>query len=124
MSRRKTFWNRAQQPHRVVALLASLAITFILHFFVIDWRLQLTGFVLLLFGINLFVYYFTDDFQEDGIFTIPSYNIVLWLILEGLLCFAIYYAQSTSPWIESYNEKLPFLITRIYIITSLLLGEK
>ena len=122
--RRKKFLERITQPQRLVLLALSLSALLSLHQFVTDWQLQTLGLFLVLVCDNLFIYFYTDDFIADGIFTVPVYNLVASLAGNVLICLALYYSQLLSPFSRFSNVNLPFLLTKLFFVFVTLIDEK
>ncbi|WP_251867785.1 hypothetical protein [Enterococcus malodoratus] len=122
--RRKKFLERLMQPRRLFVIAFSALAILVIHYFVPDWRLQALGFFLVLVGEDLFLYFFMDDFSKDGIFTVQFYNLVIKLACNVLICIPIYFGQATSPFVASYNEKLPFLGTQLLFVFVTLFSYK
>ncbi|MDU5335854.1 hypothetical protein [Enterococcus sp.] len=99
----KTCLKRVKQPRRLLLIILSIAAIIALDKFVPSWRLQTVGFLFVIVCDTLFLYFFTDDFLEAGIFTVPSYNFRLKLILDFFLFFALYYSNSTNPPVAATN---------------------
>lgn len=117
----KTFLKRVKQPHRLFLIILSISAIIALDQFVSSWRLQAFGFLFVIICDTLFLYFFTDDFLEDGIFTVPSYNLGLKLILDFFLFLALYHSYSTNPPVAATNANYFPLFTLINMILLTLL---
>lgn len=88
--RMKQLLARFCQPQRWLIFLGSFCLLWGLQTFISDLRIQVIGLFVIFAACSLFIYHYTDDFPEKGIFSKPLYNLVSFLICQAFLCLILY----------------------------------
>lgn len=93
----KQWFKKIMQPKRLFILIAAILILSLTNYFVNNWQIKTLAFLLILISYNILFYRFTDYFIENGIFTVPAYNLGSSILFCALISLLIFFTKPENP---------------------------